>query len=66
MWSANVNSWWFLTQVAVGGTFFVLAFMYYAVQFFESVESETIKRFYFDTIEAPKDVKILEEPSIKV
>ncbi|CZR51528.1 probable betaine aldehyde dehydrogenase [Phialocephala subalpina] len=57
--------WWFLTQVAVGGTLFVLAFMYYAIRFFESVESETIKRFYFDTIEAPKDVKILEEPSIK-
>lgn len=60
------NSYWFLSAVAIGGTLFVLAFMYYAVQFFESLEGETIKKFDFGTLNAPEDVKILENPSIKV
>lgn len=63
-WEPN-EIYWFLTQVAIGGTLFVLAFMYYAVQFFESLENETIKKFDLGTLNAPEDVKILENPSIK-
>ncbi|KAE8440565.1 hypothetical protein EG329_007223 [Mollisiaceae sp. DMI_Dod_QoI] len=55
----------FLTQVAIGGTLFILAWMYYAVQFFQDMESEKVKRYEFGTIKAPEDVKILENPAIK-
>lgn len=60
------NSFWFLVQVACGGTIFVFVWMYYAIKFFESLDGEDIKRYEFGTIKAPDDVQILKKPSIKV
>lgn len=62
----TLNSWWFLIQVAIGCTAFVMMWMYFTVQFFQNLQDEKIKRYDIGTLKAPEDVQIMERPSIKV